>query len=138
MKRDYILLGILWLALTAVGELMAIFVDIYPTASSDKGEDIEHAFKVLVYFAVPVLTLVIAVLLYSVATRRTVGVPEQDGPPMHGRGAAPLAWFTITAALTVTVMIYPGLVEISNIFGVEDHPDLVVEVEGVQWTWVIS
>ncbi len=138
MKRDYILVSILWLALTAIGELLAIFVDIYPAVSSDKGEVIEQAFRVLVYFAVPVLTLVIAVLLYTVATRRTVGLPEEDGPPLHGRGTVPLAWFTITAALTLTVMIYPGLVEISEIFGVEDNPDLIVEVEGVQWTWFIS
>ncbi len=138
MRRDYILVAILWLALTAIGELLAIFADIYPAASSDKGEVIEHAFRVLVYFAVPVLTLVIAVLLYTVATRRTVGVPEEDGPPLHGRGAAPLAWFTASAVLTLTVMIYPGLIEISEIFGVEEHPDLVVEVVGVQWTWFIS
>jgi len=138
MRRDFILVAALWLALTAIGESLAIFVDIYPEPSSDKGKQIEQAFRVLVYFAVPVFTLVIAVLVYSVATRRTVGAPTEDGPPLHGRGSVPLAWFVITAALTVTVMIYPGLVEIPEIFGVEDQPDLVVEVEGVQWTWFVS
>lgn len=138
MRRDFILVAALWLALTAIGELLAIFGDIYPVPSSDKGEEIEHAFRVLVYFAVPVFTLVIAVLVYTVLTRRTVGMPERDGPPLHGRGSVPLAWFAITAGLTLVVMIYPGLVSIPAIFGVDDHPDLVVEVEGVQWTWFVS
>ena len=95
MRRDFILVAALWLALTAIGELLAIFGDIYPVPSSDKGEEIEHAFRVLVYFAVPVFTLVIAVLVYTVLTRRTVGMPEQDGPPLHGRGSVPLAWFAM-------------------------------------------
>lgn len=138
MKRDVIFVAALWLALTAIGELLAIFGDIYPTPSSDKGESIEHAFRVLVYFAVPVFTLVIAVITYAVLTGRTVGTPTEDGPPLHGRGAAPLAWFVITSALAFTVMVYPGLIEIPEIFGVEEHPDLVVEVEGLQWTWLIS
>ena len=67
MKRDLIIVGALWLALTAIGELLAVFVDIYPLARSDKGEDIEHAFRVLIYFAVPVFTMVVAVLVYTVA-----------------------------------------------------------------------
>lgn len=138
MKRDLIIVAALWLILTAIGELLAVFVDIYPVAKSDKGEDIEHAFRVLVYFAVPVFTMVVAVLAYTVLRHRSVGTPEQDGPPLQGRGAVPLAWLGVTAALTLAVMIYPGLVELPNIFGVEDHPDLVVEVEGVQWTWFVS
>ena len=138
MKRDVVLVSALWLLLTAVGELLAIFVDIYPVARSDKGEAIEHAFRVLVYFAVPVFTMVVAVLVYSIVRRHTTEMPEEDGPPLQGRGAAPLAWLGVTAALTLAVMIYPGLVSIPEIFGDEPDPDLIVEVVGVQWAWLIS
>ncbi len=138
MRRDLISVGALWLILTVIGELLAVFVDIYPEAKSDKGEEIEQAFRVLVYFAVPVFTLVIAVLAYTVLRHRTTGLPEEDGPPLMGRGSAPVAWLVITAGLTLAVMIYPGLTSIPGIFGDESNPDLVVEVEGVQWTWFVS
>jgi cytochrome c oxidase subunit 2 len=138
MKRDLAIVGVLWLLLTVVGELLAIFVDIYPTPGSDKGEEIEHAFRVLVYVAVPVFTLVVAVLVYSSLRYRVAGPPTEDGPPMEGRGSVPLAWLAITTALAIAVMIYPGLVSIPSIFGEESDPDLVVEMEGVQWTWFVS
>ncbi|OGO50502.1 MAG: cytochrome c oxidase subunit II [Chloroflexi bacterium RBG_16_68_14] len=138
MKRDLVAAGALWLILTAIGELLAVFVDFYPLAKADKGEDIEHAFRVLVYFAVPVFTMVVAVLVYSFLRQHTTEFPTDDGPPLQGRGSIPLAWFVITSALTLAIAIYPGLVSIPNIFGDEPNPDLVVEVEGMQWTWFVS
>ncbi len=136
MKRDLVLVGALWVVLTVVGELLAALVDIYPTPKSDKGEDIDTAFRFLVYAAVPVFTLVIAVLVYSVLSRRISDPSEGDGPPIHGRGAVPLAWFGITAGLTLMIMIYPGLIGIPDIVGDDDEDaDLVVEVTGFQWQW---
>ncbi len=139
MKRDAIAVGLLWLALTALGELFAVFVDFYPVARSDKGEDIEHAFRVLVYFAVPVLALVVAVLVYTVLRQRTVGPPTEDGPPLQGRGALPWTWLAATAGLTLTIMIYPGLVGLPDILSHEEKPgDLVVDVVGIQWAWLLE
>jgi cytochrome c oxidase subunit II len=138
MKRDLVIVGVLWLVLTIIGEYFAVVLDFFPTFRSDKGEEIDSAFRVLVYFAVPVCAGVVAALVYSVLAHRTPGVPEQDGPPMHGRGAVPLVWFGASAVLTLIVMIYPGLIGISAIFGEDSDPDLVVEVQGVQWTWFVS
>ncbi len=138
MKRDLFAVAALWLILTAIGELLAVFVDIYPVARSDKGEDIEHAFRVLVYFAVPVFTMVVAVLVYSMLRHRTKELPDTDGPAFHGRGPVPLAWLAITAGLTLAIMIYPGLVGIPEIFDDEPDPDLVVEVVGIQWAWLVT
>jgi len=140
MKRDAMAVGALWLLLTGLGELFAATVDFYPQARSDKGEDIEHAFRVLVYFAVPVLALVVAVLAYSVLRQRTAGPPLEDGPPMQGRGAVPWAWFAVTAGLTLTIMIYPGLVSLPDIMGHEEEQpgDLVVDVVGIQWAWLLE
>jgi cytochrome c oxidase subunit 2 len=136
MKRELLLAGALWAGLTVVGELLAVFVDIYPTPKSDKAEDIDTAFRFLVYAAVPVFTFVIAVLVYSVMSRRIADPSEGDGPPIQGRGAVPLAWFGITAGLTLMIMIYPGLISIPDIVGDDDEEvDLVVEVTGFQWQW---
>ncbi len=138
MKRDLLIVGGLWLLLAVAGEVLALTVDIYPLARSDKGEEIEKAFRVLVAFAVPVFSLVVSVLAYSMLRYRTSGVPEEDGEPLHGRGAVPVLWFAITAGLTAVVMVYPGLTSLAKVAHVEHNPDLVVKVEGVQWTWLIT
>jgi len=138
MKRDFIIVTALWLILTALGELFAVFVDFYPVARADKGEEIEQAFRVLVYFAVPVFAFVVAVMAYTVLTRRSSGRPEEDGPPMQGRGTLPVAWFAITTGLAFVVMIYPGLIGIPVVFDEDPAPDLVVDVTGLQWAWLVT
>lgn len=136
MKRDIVIFAILWIALTIAGEYVAATFDVYPAASSDKGEEIEKAFKILLYMAVPVFAMVVGVLVYVLAARRGRG-PEEDGEPIQGKGAAPMAWFAVTSGLTLLVMIYPGLTSLGEV--VENpNPGLTVEVEGVQWAWLFS
>jgi cytochrome c oxidase subunit 2 len=125
-----------WVVLTAVGVAFAESVDFYPTVLSDKGQDIEHAFKVLTVMAAPVAALVLTVLLYSIFRRGFEELPE-DAPAFQGKGAVPLAWFGITGALTVLVMVYPGLTSL-HVVNRPQQPDMVIKVEGMQWTWLVS
>jgi len=138
VTRDLIRAGLLWLALTVVGEYLVVSVDLYPAAMSDKGEEIDHAFTVLMAMAVPVFSLVVAVVVYTILAHRVHGLPEQDGPPQMGRGTLPVAWLAITSGLTALVIVYPGLTSLGPVVGVEDDADLTVEVTGVQWTWLVS
>lgn len=137
MKRDVLIAGVLWLGLTVAGLFLIGRIDYFPSTMSDKGEEIEHAFRVLALLAVPVAALVITVLFYSVIVHRTKGEPAEDGPPILGRGAFPVAWFGITSGLTLLVMVYPGLTSLAKMVD-NPTPDLVVNVEGVQWTWLVS
>ncbi len=136
MKRDLVIVAVLWLALTAAGLALAR-VDFFPVVRADKGDEIRHAFQVLLYLAAPVFTLVVAVLSYSVLRFRRSGPPAVDGPPIMGRGVVPVAWFGVTAALAVLVMIYPGITGISKVFR-NPPPDLVVQVQGTRWKWIVS
>ncbi len=138
VKRHLIVASLLWLSLTAVGEALAVWGDFYPLARADKGEEIEEAFRALVFLAIPVCSFVVTVLAYSLLSGGTAETPPEDGPPLRGQGPVPLAWLGITAALTLTIMIYPGLTGIPKIFGGESDADVLVQVEGVQWTWLIS
>lgn len=137
MKRDIVVTGLLWLALTAAGLIVMGRIDYFPSTMSDKGEEIEHAFRLLALLAVPVAALVIVVLFYNVIVHRSKGDPAEDGPPIMGRGAFPMAWFGVTTGLTLLVMVYPGLTSLAKIID-NPTPDLVVNVEGVQWTWLVS
>jgi cytochrome c oxidase subunit 2 len=136
MNRDLVVVTLLAIVLTIVGEVLAATVDFYPVARADKGEEIETAFKVLVYLAIPVAAVVIAVLSYSIVSRRSSG-PDEDGPPIEGKGMVPVAWVVVTTALTIGVIIYPGITGINEIFG-DEEPELVVNVTGVQWAWLVD
>lgn len=134
MRRHLAAVGVLWLVLTIIGEVLAQ-VDIYPAAGSDKAADIEAAFRFLLIMAVPVFTFVISALVYSVVRFRRAGSPTEDGPALRGRGRAPLAWFGITSSLALVVMVYPGLTELPKFIRAEANPDLVVGVDAFQWAW---
>ncbi len=135
MKRDFVIAGALWLIITAIGEALILSVELYPAAQSDKGEEIESAFRILLIFAVPVFALVVAVLLYSLLRHSMGDEPPEDGPAFHGRGLVPFTWLGVTTALTALIIIYPGLTSLSAVIGDDSNPDLVVEVTGFQWQW---
>ncbi len=137
MKRDFVILVLLILALTAVGEYAAATFEFYPKAHSDKGEEIRHAFMILTYLAVPVCAMVIGVLAFTLVARRGRG-PDDEGEPIRGRGTVPAAWFAATSGLTLLVMVYPGLTSLGDVIDNPSNPELTVNVEGVQWTWLVS
>ena len=126
-----------WLLLSVLGVWAAASVDYYPVVLSDKGEDIEGAFRALTIMAVPVAALVVTVLLYTMLRRGFQELPG-DAPGFEGKGTAPLAWFGITASLTALVIVYPGLTSLHVVTERERNPDLTIQVEGIQWTWLVS
>ncbi len=134
MGRELVAVAVLGLALTGVGEGLAFAFDFQPVALSDKGEEIKEAVRILTYFAIPVLALVVAVLLYAVFRFRAPG-PEADGVPMRA-GAVPWLWLAATGALALTIMVFPGLLGTIEVTKGSSH-SLVVEVEGLQWTWLV-
>ncbi len=138
MKRQLLPALFLWLILTVIAEVLAAKTSIYMLPKSDKGEDIDASFKFLTYMAIPVFTMVIAVLISAVAQGASNNFPTEDGPPIMGRGAAPLVWFGATSCLAIVVMVYPGLVELPKVLHQSNQPDVLVKVEGIQWTWLVS
>jgi len=127
-----------WLLLTVAGVIFVLEYDFYPTVASDKGEDIAGAFRLLTALAVPVGAMVIAILAYAVLRRGSDQLPPEDGPPHTGRGVVPRVWFGATTALTLLVIIHPGMTALSKILDDPESPDLVVNVESTQWTWLVS
>jgi cytochrome c oxidase subunit 2 len=136
--RAALITFVLWLALTAVGLYVALTIDYYPTIASDKGEEIAHAFRLLTAFAVPVGALVLAMLAYSLLRHSSEGRPEGDGPAFEGTGLVPKVWLLWTAALTLVIIVYPGLTSLEKVMATDSTPDLTVTIEGVQWTWIVG
>jgi cytochrome c oxidase subunit II len=129
---------ILWAVLTAAGLAAVLTVDFYSTVASDRGEDIANAFRFLTALAMPVSAMVVAVLVYSILRRGSSDLPDEDGMAFDGTGMYPKLWFGATAALTLLIIIYPGLWTLNGVIEKHKSPDLVVDVQALQWTWLIS
>ena len=137
MRRHIAIVGLLWVVLTFAGLLLAQ-IPFEPTVVSDKGQMIDDTFRTLLMMSVPVFTFVIAALGYSVIVFRHRGQPDEDGEHLTGRGPLPLAWFVVTSAMALGVMVYPGLTELPNVVHLDASPDVIVRIQGQQWQWSVS
>jgi cytochrome c oxidase subunit 2 len=129
---------ILWAVLTAAGLAAVLTVDFYSVVASDRGEDIANAFRFLTALAVPVGAMVISILVYSVLRHGSTELPDEDGPELTGTGTFPRVWLGLTAALTLLIIIYPGLWTLPDIIRKHDSPELTVNVQALQWTWLME
>ncbi len=94
--------------------------------------------------AVPVFAFVLAAMAYSMFRFRRRGDTLEDGPPIHSNGKVVAAWFTLTSALTILMIIYPGVIGLLDLRdGHINNPssresDMVVEVQGSRWLWTVT
>lgn len=143
--RHLITAGLLWVVLTAVGELLVI-ADLYPTVGSHEAEDFDDIFRFLLLLGVPVMTFVFAVLIYAMLQFRIrTDEPTEDGPAIRGYGWGPRIWLGITGGLAVFVMIYPGLTGLAklqsdkNAYGWgERDAEIVIKATAFKWQWAFE
>lgn len=133
-RRDAISVLLIWAALTAIGELLALNASIYPLATSELARSVDGAFRLLMLLGVPVFTFVVTVLGYSIVRFRRSGTPSEDGPLVHNHRGIAWGWFAITTGLTVAVIINPGLTGLAELRA-EQHEDMVIDVVAAQWNW---
>jgi len=143
--RHLITAGLLWVVLTAVGELLVV-ADLYPTVGSDEAQDFDDIFRFLLLLGVPVMTFVFATIIYAgLQFRIRTAVPTEDGPVMRGQGWFPRAWLAVTGGLAIFVMIYPGLTGLAELqsdkraygWGERDA-ELVIKATAFKWQWLFE
>ena len=137
---DWLSLILLWAGITAMAEVLMVFVvnDIYfPTEGAEEAATIDEAFQIMTYMAAPVFGLVVAMLLYGPVRFRAGGPPAGDGPAWTGQGPLPWAWLGITTALTITVMIFPGLTGLAELRE-DNEGDLQINVTAFQFGWSLE
>ncbi len=137
MRRSWLLPAVLWTTMTVLGEVVVNTVSILPEGYAEEAAVSDEAFMMLLRLAVPVFSLVIAVLVVSVARHTVKDAPLEDARPVQGNQAVEYIWLAVTSALAVMLIINPGLVGLAEIEG-EPVADRVVEVEGSRWFWKIS
>ncbi len=139
MKKHALLAFLLWAVLTAAGEAVAITWDYFPLGAAEEAEIVDDAFNALVVMSVPVIAFVLAVMIYSILRFRQRAEQLEDGPPIHSNKAIVTGWFTITSALAILLIIYPGTL---GLLELRDHSDaeeqLLVQVQSSRWVWIIT
>ncbi|MDP2730815.1 MAG: cytochrome c oxidase subunit II [Dehalococcoidales bacterium] len=125
-----------WVVLTTVLEMVVANVNIYPVAASEEANLIDEAFQTLMYLAIPVFTLVVVIIVYSLLRFRGRG-PADEGSPFRRNTGVAIAWLTITAGLSIFVIFNPGLTGLKEL---ASHPaaQLEIQVEAEQWHWNVS
>lgn len=137
MKKEGVFVLILWVVLTIIGELVVLNVPFFPVEAAVEARIVDDAFQLLFVLAVPVFTLVIAGLGYSIVRFRQPGDPPEDAHPIRTSRPVTLSWFVITTALAVFVVFNPGLKGLAELRANTD-PDLTVEVTAKKWEWAFS
>jgi cytochrome c oxidase subunit 2 len=136
MRRHISIVVAIWVVATVLIGIGAALLNPFPTQASRESHIIDHAFKVMSLLAAPVLAMVVAIVGYSLLRFRGHG-PDESGVPIRGTGAIPKAWFAITTALCVTVIIFPGLTGLAELRA-DRTSDLKINVTAARWTWSVE
>ncbi|MBI2329685.1 MAG: hypothetical protein HYU85_08680, partial [Chloroflexi bacterium] len=141
MSKQFFIVVILWIVLTAAGEALVIALTpfLLPSRAALEGKIVDDAFRTLMMLAVPVLAFVVAMLIYSVLRFRRRGEPTQDGPAMRSHGPFIAGWMLVSTALTIVMIVHPGITGMNALRAQAGKDvDLVVQVEGSRWNWKIT
>ncbi len=137
MRRDWLNVAGLWAILTVLGEVVVFRWSMFSPGYAREAAIVDDAYLLLLAFAVPVFTFMVAMLVYSGIRFRTKEQPAEDGPPMKGSPSVVATWLALTSILTLIILINPGFVGLASLRG-EQTADLVIEVEGQRWFWTVT
>lgn len=145
-RRTWATVVVVWAAVTALAVAGAKALRL-PQGFGREADVFDEAFRFLMYMGAPVFGAVVAVVVISVLAYRS----RSPSAAASGSGAAPLdgehivavpkldaAWLVITFALTVMVIVNPGLVGLARFFDAGARDDHVVQVEAVRFGWFIT
>lgn len=136
-KRDWYFVAAVWVTVTALGELLVLRNSFMPGRYSEEATVIDDAFRFLLVLAIPVFAMVVAILLAAVVRFRVRGEPGEDGPPLRATRGVYTAWFGITTALCIYLVINPGISGLAEVRG-DNSADVVVTVTGRRWFWTVE
>lgn len=141
--REEITAALLWLALTATGEVALWNAPVLPARYADTAHISDDAFLVLTRLAIPVFAFVVTVLVVSLLRFRSRGEPREDGEPIRGSTRTIATWLGITGGLAVLLIFYPGIygiVELQRVrsAAADAAEPLVVQAKAARWAWTIT
>jgi cytochrome c oxidase subunit 2 len=137
VKRDWVSWAILWVVLTAISEAAYFMFSPLPEAGSEEAVVFDTIFNVLTGLGIPVFMFIISGLIVAAIKFRVDPDDESDGPYIADNRHLVHWWERITIALTLFLIIVTGFWGLSEFNG-EQSADMIIAVQGQQWSWVIT
>ncbi len=117
-KHPILQMAIVIVVLSAIGIAIALAIPWFPATGSHQASNIHTLYDVLLIVSVPIGSLVITVVLYSVwKFRMKPGEEQKDGPPIHGNTRLEVVWTALPTILIIGLVSYAYVVLRNN----EEH-----------------
>ena len=136
-RASVVQLVVLGVIASAIGIVLALLIDWFPTQASIQADPIDTLWDVLLIFSVPVFVLVQAIVLYCVwKFRMRPGQEQLDGPPIHGNTRLEVIWTLIPAVVILGLCTYAYFV----LEDIEDAKasEMRINVVGQQFAWTFE
>jgi len=140
--KDFLQASAIWAAITAIFEVLVYLFheNLYPPKGTEQAHIVDEAFTVLLYLSVPIVTLVLTAVTYSVIRFRARNntARQSDDLTESARFNKKWAWSWMgwSTALCIAVMIFPGYIGLIQLRETNDEPaDLTIQVTGMRWAW---
>ena len=136
-RASIVQLVVLGVIASAIGIVLALLIDWFPTQAAIQADPIDTLWDVLLIVSVPVFVLVQAVVLYCVwKFRMRPGQEQQDGPPIHGNTRLEVVWTLVPAIVILGLCAYAYFV----LDDIEEAKasEMRIDVVGQQFTWTFE
>jgi cytochrome c oxidase subunit 2 len=132
-KHPLMRMLLIGLVASAIGVAIALAIDWFPAAASDKAGKIDTLWDVLLIVSVPVFVLVMTVAIYSVVKFRARPGDTGDGAPIHGNTRLEVVWVAVPFIIVSVLAAYAWIV--LNDVEAKKKDEMHVRVIGQQFAW---
>lgn len=118
---------------SAIGVAIALAIDWFPDAATDRSNQIDTLYDVLLIVSVPVFVLVMTAAIYSVMRFRARPGDMSDGEPIHGNTKLEVIWVAIPTVIVSILAAYGWIV--LNDIEEKRTDEMQVRVVAQQFAW---
>lgn len=139
--RDLRLVAVLWVALSAVAELIVAWLaSRWPLVASEQGRVAADAFLFLLRVGiVPFVLVVLLVVFSAVRYRARDDAPALAADQTRSSRAFTWSWLAVSAVLNVLFVVQPGIAGVLELWRLDREAEasdpLVVQVTAQEWSW---
>jgi cytochrome c oxidase subunit 2 len=132
-KNPLARLLLIGLVASAIGVAIALAIDWFPQAATDKSGAIDTLWDVLLIVSMVVFVLVMTAAIYSVVRFRARPGDMSDGDPIHGNTKLEVVWVAVPTII-VSVLAAYGWIVLNDVEAAKKD-EMHVRVIGQQFAW---
>jgi cytochrome c oxidase subunit 2 len=132
-RRELLRVAVIAVVASAIGVAIALAIDWFPTAGSNKADEIDTLWDWTLVASVPIFVLVMTVAIYSVWRFRARPGDMSDGAPIHGNARLEVVW-VVVPFIIVSVLAAYAWITLDDIEAKQPN-EMRVNAVGQQFAW---